>query len=81
MIDYSPFWETLKKSDLNWYRLVNEKHVSRSVLTRIKKGEYISLRVVCDLCGIFHCNLQDICVYVEEPTEKTPNEKARDDKS
>lgn len=30
MIDYSPFWETLEKSNENWYTLTNKHHLSHS---------------------------------------------------
>ena len=28
MIDYSPFWETLKKSNESTYTLINKHHIS-----------------------------------------------------
>ena len=36
MIDYSPFWNTLEKSNENWYTLTNKHHLSHSTLHRQK---------------------------------------------
>ena len=36
MIDYSPFWNTLEKSNENWYTLTNKYHMSHSTLHRLK---------------------------------------------
>ena len=71
MTDYTPFWETLEKSGLNWYRLVNKHNVSRSVLTRMKKGQYISMRVLDNLCDILDCDYCDICTHVKKPKKET----------
>ena len=74
MIDYSPFWETLKKSDLNWYKLVNKHGISRSVLTRMKKGQPISLRLVDDLCNILDCDINEVCVQIRDRKDNKENE-------
>ena len=36
MIDYSPFWHTLKESKENWYTLTKKHHISDSTLHRLK---------------------------------------------
>lgn len=42
MIDYTPFWNTLEKSDENWYTLTTKHHMSTSTLHRLKHGKDIS---------------------------------------
>lgn len=64
MIDYSPFWEILKKTNENWYTLTSKHHMSHSTLHRLKHNQDISMKTVNDLCRILHCQIQDICVYV-----------------
>ena len=61
MIDYSPFWDTLEKSDENWYTLTTKHHMSHS----LKHGKDISMKTVNDLCRILNCQIQDICQYVK----------------
>ena len=64
MIDYSPFWETLKKTNENWYTLTSKHHMSHSTLHRLKHNQDISMKTINDLCRILNCQIQDICVYV-----------------
>ena len=64
VIDYSPFWETLKNSNENWYTLTSKHHMSHSTLHRLKHNQDISMKTINDLCRILNCQIQDICVYV-----------------
>lgn len=60
MIDYSPFWETLEKSEENWYTLTKKHKISSGTMSRLKNNKDISTRTINDLCTILHCDVQDI---------------------
>ena len=64
MIDYTPFWETLKESKENWYTLTKKHHVSDSTLHRLKHNQDISMKTVNDLCRILDCEIDGIAKYV-----------------
>ena len=64
MIDYSPFWRTLKASPENWYTLTNKYKMSHSTLHRLKHNKDISTKTINDLCRILNCEVQDIMQYV-----------------
>lgn len=64
MIDYSPFWKTLEKSDENWYTLTRKHKLSDSTLSRLKHNKDISMKTINDLCRILDCQISDICKYV-----------------
>ena len=68
MIDYTPFWETLKQSKENWYTLTKKHHVSDSTLHRLKHNQDISMKTVNDLCRILDCEIDGIARYV--PSDK-----------
>ena len=68
MIDYSPFWKTLEKSNENWYTLTNRYHISNSTLHRLKHNKDITTKTLNDLCRILNCQLQDIAQYI--PSDK-----------
>lgn len=70
MIDYSPFWETLEKSDENWYTLISRYRLSSSTLSRLRNNQNISMQTINDLCRILHCDISDICRYVESPEDQ-----------
>lgn len=64
MIDYSPFWHTLKISKENWYTLTTKHNLSHSTLHRLKHNKDISTKTLNDLCRILNCRVEDILVYI-----------------
>ncbi len=58
MIDYAPFWETLKNSPENWYTLTSRHHLSHSTLHRLKHNKDISTKTINDLCRILDCPVE-----------------------
>ena len=70
MIDYSPFWDTLKKSDENWYTLTSKHHMSNSTLHRLKHNKDVSTKTLNDLCRILNCRMQDIIRYVPSDNDQ-----------
>lgn len=63
MINYSPFWRTLKDSNENWYTLSTKHKISQSTLSRLKNNLNISTRTINDLCRILNCKVEDILEY------------------
>lgn len=70
MIDYSPFWATLKESDENWYTLTNRHHLSHSTLHRLKHNKDVSTKTLNDLCRILNCSISDIVQYLPSNTDQ-----------
>ena len=64
MIDYSPFWKTLKASTESTYTLINEHHISSSTLDKLRKNKPLNTTTINDLCRILNCRIEDIFVYV-----------------
>lgn len=65
MIDYSPFWETLKNSAESTYTLINKHHISSSTIDKLRKNRPLNTTTLNDLCRIFDCQIQDVCQYVK----------------
>ncbi len=74
MISYEPFWETLKIKNISQYMLIEKHNISSSVLTRMRKNDYLSLRKIEDLSVILNCEIQDIVQFVDDP-EKVKKKK------
>lgn len=64
MISYKPFWDTLSKSNDNWYTLTNKHHLSHSTLHRLKHNKDVSTKTLNDLCRILNCEMKDIIEYI-----------------
>lgn len=71
MIDYSPFWQTLKQSDENWYTLTTKHKLSNSTLHRLKHNHDISTKTLNDLCRILGCDICDIVRYIPSDSDQS----------
>lgn len=64
MIDYSPFWNTLKQSKETTYTLINKHHISSSTIDKLRKNKPVNTTTLNDLCRILHCRLEEIAQYI-----------------
>ena len=71
MIDYSPFWKTLKASSESTYTLINRHHTSSSTIDKLRKNKPLTTTTINDLCRILNCKIQDIAQYVPSDTDQT----------
>lgn len=66
MIKYTPFWETLKKSNESTYTLINKHNISSATIDRLRKNQGISTVKIDDLCRILKCDVENIIVYEKD---------------
>ena len=66
MITYEPFWETLEKSDKNWYSLVHKDNINPATLHRLKHNKPRSTVTIDLLCSILNCKTEDIIRYIPD---------------
>lgn len=71
MINYSPFWETLKKSNESTYTLINKHHISSSTIDKLRKNKPLNTTTLNDLCRILDCDIQEICRYIPSDTDQS----------
>ena len=70
MIDYSPFWDTLKRSDESTYSLIHKHHISSATIDKLRKNKPVNTTTLNDLCRIFECQIQDICIYIPSDSDQ-----------
>ena len=66
LISYKPLYQTLKKKGISTYKLINEYHISRSLLDRLKHDKPITTVTINDLCIILDCRIEEILEYIPE---------------
>lgn len=66
MISYAPLYQTMKEKGITTYKLINQYHVSRSLLDRLKHNKPISTVTLNDLCTILDCRVEDVLVYCKD---------------
>ena len=64
MIDYSPFWKTLKNSSETTYTLIKKHNVSSAIINKLRKNKPLNTTTLNDICRILDCSLQDLARYV-----------------
>lgn len=64
MIDYDPFWTTLKGSKETTYTLINKHRISSATIDKLRKNKPITTTTINDLCRILDCKIQDVAQYV-----------------
>ena len=68
MIDYGPFWATLRASEESTYSLIKDHHISSSTIDKLRKNKPINTTTVNDLCRILNCPVEKVMRYV--PSEE-----------
>lgn len=63
MIEYSAFWQTLKKSSETTYTLINIHHISSATLNKLRKNKPLTTTTLNDLCRILDTDLSGIAQY------------------
>lgn len=63
MIEYTPFWETLKNKNISTYKLIKKHNVRSSTVQRIRHNEPLSTVTIDFLCEVLDCNVEDILVF------------------
>ena len=70
MIDYSPFWNTLRKSNESTYSLINKYHISSAIIDKLRKNKPMNTTTLNDLCRILNCRLDEIAQYVPSENDQ-----------
>lgn len=70
MIDYSPFWNTLKASTETTYTLIYVHHVSSAIIQKLRDNSPLNTTTINDLCRILDCRVEDIMQYVPSDADQ-----------
>lgn len=64
MVDYGPFWATIKKKGISQYDLIN-MGVERRLLDRLRHNRNITVLTLENLCRILDCTPNDVIAFRE----------------
>lgn len=70
MIDYAPFWRTLKESSETTYTLINKHCISSATIDKLRKNKPITTTTINDLCQILNCRIEEIAQYIPSDTDQ-----------
>lgn len=69
MVNYNPFWTTLKEKKVSQYQLIYYWNISSNTLRRMKRNEPISTTTLNELCLILACSVENIISFEPTPEE------------
>ena len=71
MIEYTPFWETLRISSESTYTLIKNHHISSSTIDKLRNNKPLNTTTINDLCRILGCPVERIMRYVPSDKDQT----------
>lgn len=64
-ISYKKLWIMLAEKEMSKAEFRDVLELSTGTMTKLNKGEEVSLATLLRICGYFKCNIGDICDAVE----------------
>lgn len=71
-VDYRKLWKLMIDKDIRKKTdLIKMANISTNILTKLNKGEYISMESMQKICKALNCDVGDICVInnIEKESE------------
>jgi len=65
-ISYAPLFATLHEKKINRQTLQTSLKMSSSTIAKLGKDEYVSLKVLDDICSFLGCDFQDVIKHIKE---------------
>ena len=65
-VSYDRLWKLMKNNKMTKRDLAHATNFSPYMMGQFAKDAYVSLKEIATLCGIFHCNIEDIVEIIED---------------
>ena len=65
-VSYKKLFHLLIEKDMTNAQLMQEAGFSANIITRLKRGGYISLDSVKSICRVLHCGVDDILEFIPD---------------
>ena len=65
-ISYKKLWKLLIDKDLLKKDLQQEAGISWATITKMSKGEAVSIDVLMKVCKMLHCDIGDIVEFIDD---------------
>lgn len=71
-ISYKKLWVLLAQKEMNKQEFREELQIASGTMTKLNKGQAVSLSVLLRICDYFDCNIGDICDAVRNEKRSEP---------
>ena len=73
-VSYKKLWKLLIDKDMLKTDLQKESGISWATLTKMSKGEVVSMEVLMKVCKVLHCDVGDIVEFIDDDDEPAKEE-------
>lgn len=64
-VSYKKLWIMLAEKEMNKQEFRKELEIAPGTMTKLNKGQEVSMSVILRICEYFDCNIGDICDAVK----------------
>ncbi len=69
-VSYKKLWKLLIDHDMKKKDLAKAADISNYTITKMSKGENVTVETLCKICKVLNCGVDDIMEFVSESEEK-----------
>lgn len=69
-VSYKKLWKLLIDEDMTQVELYRRSGISSGSMTKLRKGESVSMDVLFKVCCVLNCNIGDIVEFEMPPKEE-----------
>lgn len=63
-VSYKKLWKLLIDKDMNKTELASIANISSFTITKMSKGENVTVEVLAKICNALDCNIDDIIEFI-----------------
>ncbi|MDE5936122.1 MAG: helix-turn-helix transcriptional regulator [Ruminococcus sp.] len=64
-ISYNRLWKLLVDKNMSKADLRKIANISPNTMTKMRRNEFVSLEILCKICGVLDCDFCDIIEYIK----------------
>lgn len=65
-ISYKKMWVKLAENEMNKKEFREALQIATGTMTKLNKGQEVSMSVILHICEYFDCNIGDICDAIKD---------------
>lgn len=68
-VSYKKLWKLLIDHDMKKKDLAKAAGISNYTITKMSKGENVTVDILGKICLVLHCNINDIMEFISDDTK------------
>ena len=65
-VSYDKLWKLMKDNRMKKCELAKAAEISSYAMAKLSKDEPVDMKVIMNLCKVFHCKIEEIVEVIED---------------